>query len=103
MIGGTDLVILTTLAPSLARTAALGYLKNLWPAGKFEADDATDFFYYKDQASHEAWNGTSADPSKHPMVYVLPRNGHITFVHTGLDEADVRRVFEAAEQPTGTQ
>ncbi len=99
MIGGNDLVILTTLAPTLARTAALAYLMNLWPAGILEADDATDFFYYRDQAAYDAWNGTTADPSAHDMVYVLPRSGHITLVHNGLDEADVRRIFEAAEQP----
>ncbi len=102
MIGGNDLVIPTSLPVGSQRTAALLYLQRLWPQGKLEVDDATDFFYYKDQASHDAWNGTTADPSEHAMVYVMPRSGYVTLVHTGLDEADVRRIFEATEQPAGT-
>jgi hypothetical protein len=92
-IGGNDLVIETPIAPQTQRDVLLAYLKRHWPQGVLEDDEGLDFFYYRDQASREAWDNGEQDTEKDLLVYALPRPGQITIVHPGLNVPELQLNF----------
>jgi hypothetical protein len=86
MIGGSDLIVQTTLLPNEAYDVISQMVKEYWPNAVFEsAEDEEcpeDCFIYENERAKRLWSiDVPPESDDAHMIYMLFRFGYITFVY----------------------
>ncbi|SFH97666.1 hypothetical protein [Planctomicrobium piriforme] len=94
-INGRELHIRTRLNRDTRVRLALRYLQLLWPDSVVEPSVSDDeAFIYQSKESQESWDRLGRTDQNAPqMVQLIVTPDGLTFVHDGLDEAEIRNTF----------